>query len=72
MPEASVTRILTTLLRVRQLEGFTFAHSKNGIQTLMIGKAITEKLADLMHSLILVGPPLESIIGVRTGASLRF
>ena len=28
MPEASVTRILTTLLRVRQLEGFTFAHSK--------------------------------------------
>ena len=36
VPEASITRILTTLLRVRQMEGFTFAHSKNGIQTLML------------------------------------
>lgn len=36
MPEASITRILTTLLRVRQMEGFTFAYSKNGIQTLMM------------------------------------
>ena len=41
MPDASVTRILTTLLRVRQMEGFTFAHSKNGIQTLMMELPMT-------------------------------
>ncbi len=36
IPDASVTRILTTMLRVRQMEGFAFAYSKNGIQTLMM------------------------------------
>ena len=36
LPQAAVAKILSTLTKVRQLEGFSYAHSKNGIQTMML------------------------------------
>ena len=36
LPQASIAKILSTLTKVRQLEGFSYAHSKNGIQTMML------------------------------------
>ena len=36
LPQASIAKILSTLTKVRQTEGFSYAHSKNGIQTMML------------------------------------
>lgn len=36
MQNASMARILSILSRIRQINGFYFAHSKNGIQTMMM------------------------------------